>query len=189
VTTIDSVTTIEDVTLRVIDALNASRVNYMLVGSFSTNAYGIPRSTKDADFVLQLEGDLAPEFYEELGDDFEIDPQLRFETNTGTFKQEIHFSGTPFTVELFRLSKDGFDQERFRRKVPVKLLGRETFIPTAEDVVIMKARWLRDKDRADIKNVLTVQRGKLDWPYIEKWCREHGTLAKLGEIQRTVPEI
>src|ERR1041385_1596703 len=83
VTTIDPVTTIEDVTLRVIDALNATGVNYMLVGSFSTNAYGIPRSTKDADFVLQLEGDLAPEFYEELGDDFEIDPQLRFETNTG----------------------------------------------------------------------------------------------------------
>jgi hypothetical protein len=189
VTTIDPVMTIEDVTLRVIDALNASCVNYMLVGSFSTNAYGIPRSTKDADFVLQLEGDLAPVFYEELGEDFEIDPQLKFETNTGTFKQEIHFSGTPFTVELFRLSNDGFDQERFRRRVSVKLLGRETFIPTAEDVVVMKVRWLRDKDRADIKNVLTVQRSKLDWPYIEKWCRAHGTLAKLEEIRRTVPEI
>jgi predicted nucleotidyltransferase len=189
VTFFETVTTIDDVTLRVIDALNASQIDYMLVGSFSSNAYGIPRSTKDADFVLQLEGDFAPLFYEELGGDFEIDPQLKFETNTGTFKQEMRFPGTPFTIELFRLSNDRFDQERFQRRVPVKLLGRETFIPTAEDVIVMKVRWLREKDRADIKNVLTVQRGKLDWRYIEKWCREHGTLAKLEEIRRTVPEI
>lgn len=181
--------TIDDVTLRVIDALNASGVDYMLVGSFSTNAYGIPRSTKDADFVLQLQGDFAPVFYEKLGNDFEMDPQLRLETNTGTYKQEMRFAGTPFTVEFFRLSNDPFDQERFGRRVPVKLLGRDTFIPTAEDVVIMKVRWLREKDRPDIKNVLTVQRGKLDWPYIEQWCREHGTLAKLDEIRRSIPEI
>jgi hypothetical protein len=101
----------------------------------------------------------------------------------------MRFSGTPFTVELFRLSDDSFDQARFRRRVAMKLLGRQTFIPTAEDVVVMKVRWLREKDRADVKNVLTVQRGKLDWPYIEKWCREHSTLAKLEEIRRTVPEI
>lgn len=182
-------TTINDVTLRVIDALNASGVKYMLVGSFSTNVYGIPRSTKDADFVLQHEGDFAPLFYENLGKDFSIDPQLRFETNTGTFKQEMRFSGTPFTVELFRLSDDPFDQARFQRRVTVELLGRQTFIPRVEDVVIMKVRWFREKDRADVKNVLTVQQGKLDWPYIEEWCGKHGTLAKLEEIRRTVPEI
>lgn len=187
--TFEPVTTIEDVTLRVIDALNVSGVNYMLVGSFSANVYGIPRSTKDADFVLQLDGELTSGFFEQLGDDFEIDPQLKFETNTGTFKQEIRFSGTPFTVELFRLSKDSFDQERFRRRISMSLLGRTTFIPTAEDVVVMKVRWLREKDRIDIKNVIAVQQGKLDWSYIEKWCRIHGTLAKVEAIRRTVPEI
>ena len=185
----DIVTTIDDVTLRVIDALNAGNVNYMLVGSFSTNVYGIPRSTKDAGFVLQHDGDFKPAFYDNLGKDFSIDPQLKFETNTGTFKQEMRFSGTPFTVELFRLSNDPFDLERFRRRVTVKLQGRQTFVPRAEDVVVMKVRWFREKDRADVKNVLTVQQGKLDWPYIEKWCGEHGTLAKLEEIRRTVPEI
>jgi len=183
------VNSIEDVTLRVIDALNTGGAAYMLVGSFSTNFYGIPRSTKDADFVLQLEGDFAPVFYQALGTGFELDSQMQFETITGTFKQQLRFAGSPFTVELFRLSNDPFDQERFRRRVPVNLFGRQTFVPTAEDVAIMKVRWLREKDRSDLKNVLTVQRGKLDWPYIEKWCRAHGTLAKLEEIRRTVPEI
>jgi hypothetical protein len=183
------VITIEDVTLRVVDALNACGSPYMLVGSFSSNLYGIPRSTKDADFVLQLQGDLSPVFYQSLGQDFEIDPQLRFETNTGTFKQELRFQGTPFTVELFRLSNDAFDQERFQRRVPAKLFGRQTFVPRAEDVLVMKLRWFRDKDRPDVLNVMTVQRGKLDWTYIESWCKRHGTFARMDEIRRSVREI
>jgi hypothetical protein len=183
------VITIEDVTLRVIDALNACGSPYMLVGSFSSNFYGIPRSTKDADFVLQLQGDLAPVFYESLGKDFDMDPQLRFETNTGTFKQEMRFPGTPFTVELFRLSNDDFDQERFRRRVPAKIFGRQTYVPTAEDVIVMKLRWFRGKDRPDVLNVMTVQRGKLDWSYIESWCKCHGTFARMEEIRQGVREI
>ena len=181
--------TIEDVTLRVVDALNSGGSPYKLVGSFSSKLYGIPRSTKDADFVLQLQGDLSPVFYQTLGHDFEIDPQLRCETNTGTFKQELRFQGTWFTVELFRLSDDEFDQERFRRRVSAKLFGRQTFVPRAEDVIVMKVRWFRDKDRPDILNVMTVQRGKLDWAYIESWCKRHGTLARMEAIRKSVREI
>jgi len=47
--------TVKEITLRVIDALNAANVPHLLVGSFSSNYYGIPRSTEDADFVVQLD--------------------------------------------------------------------------------------------------------------------------------------
>jgi hypothetical protein len=40
--------------LTVIEALEACGITYILVGSYSTNAYGIPRSTQDADFVIEL---------------------------------------------------------------------------------------------------------------------------------------
>ena len=181
--------TIEDVTLRVIDALNAAQLRHILVGSFSSNLYGIPRSTKDADFVIQAEKDGIEKLFKLLAGEFEVDPQLKFETNTGTHKHEMRFRGTPFTVEVFLLSDDAFDQERFRRNRSVSLFGRPTFVPTAEDVIVMKLRWCRPKDRDDIRNVMTVQRGKLDWAYIEAWCRKHGTLGLMEEIQRTVPEI
>lgn len=46
--------TIGDVTRAMIDALNAAGVPYLLVGSFSSSYYGIPRSTRDADFVIEL---------------------------------------------------------------------------------------------------------------------------------------
>ena len=42
-----------EATLSVIEALEACGIQYMLVGSYSSNAYGIPRSTQDADFVIE----------------------------------------------------------------------------------------------------------------------------------------
>ena len=34
--------------------LNATGVQYMLTGSMASNAWGIPRTTHDLDFVIQL---------------------------------------------------------------------------------------------------------------------------------------
>src|SRR6267143_605356 len=115
--------------LRVADALSACGIPYMLVGSFSSNYYGIPRSTKDADFVVELRGAAGEDFLGHLGDDFEADPQLSFETNTGTYRQIIKHRHSPFRIELFLLSADAHDQARFQRRVQVTLFGRQLWLP------------------------------------------------------------
>ena len=43
-----------EATLAVIDALELCSIPYMLVGSYSSNVYGVERSTQDADFVIEL---------------------------------------------------------------------------------------------------------------------------------------
>ena len=181
--------TIDDVALRVAEALSAANVPFMLVGGFSSNFHGIPRSTKDADFVVQLSAPLDESFARALGPEFEAEPQMTFETNTGTQRQEFRVKGTFFKVEVFRLSGDPHDQERFRRRRPADVEGRQVFFPTAEDVIIWKLRWARAKDREDVRAVMGVQQGALDWPYIEGWCDSHGTRALLEEIRGTVPRI
>lgn len=45
----------DDATRQVIEVLGEMGISYMLVGSLSSGFYGIARSTKDADFVVQLE--------------------------------------------------------------------------------------------------------------------------------------
>ena len=181
--------TLDDVDLRVADALNAAGIPFMLVGGFSSNFHGIPRSTKDADFVVQLSSPLDEAFVRTLGPEFEAEPQMSFETNTGTQRQGFRVAGTLFKVEVFRLSDDPHDQERFRRRQPVMVDGRQVFFPTAEDVIIWKLRWALSKDRDDIRAVMGVQGDKLDWPYIIGWCERHGTRALLEQIRRTVPKI
>ena len=159
-----------------------------MVGSFSSNYYGIPRSTEDADFVLQLAGGSIEGLLQKLGSDFAPIAQMTFETK-GTLKEELKFKDTEFKVELFRLSNDAHDLERWRRRRPISFAGRQTFLPTPEDVIVWKLRWARTKDREDIRGVIGVQQDALDWHYIEAWCERHGTRALLEEIRRTVPKV
>lgn len=179
----------DSLTLQVVDAVGTAGIAYMLVGSFASNFHGIPRSTKDADFVIQLDGGVGAEFAARLGSNFVLDPQLSFETVTGTYRQFLRHRKSPFKVELFLLSPDPHDQLRFARRREEAVFGRRVWLLTAEDVIISKLRWARSKDRDDIRNVLAVQRERLDWPYLESWSRRHGTLALLEEIRRTIPDI
>lgn len=182
-----------EATLAVIDALEALEIPYMLVGSFSSNLYGIPRSTEDADFVIQVSSQPVSRLAERLGPAFRFDPQLSFETITATTRHIVVVADIPFKVELFHLSEEPHDQERFRRRLQMRLLGRDVWVPTAEDVVITKLRWAlrggRAKDRDDAQGVIAVQGARLDWDYLHAWSDRHGTRALLEEVRRSIPPI
>ena len=71
-------TTGESITLKVAETLEACGIPFLLSGSFASNYYGIPRSTRDADFVLQAEHAVGPEFAKRLGEDFILDRTINF---------------------------------------------------------------------------------------------------------------
>jgi hypothetical protein len=176
----------ESITVGVADALEACGIAYMLSGSFASNFYGIPRSTKDAGFVVQMQTAIGNEFARVLGDTFTLEPQLSFETKTGTFRQLLRHKNKAFKVELFVLSQDLHDQARFQRRREATLFARRFWLPSPEDVIVTKLRWALGKDKDDARDVMAVQREKLDWPYIEHWCRTHGTTTLLHEIRRSI---
>jgi len=180
-----------DVLHRLIDALEALQVPYMLVGALSVNQYADPRSTKDADIVVVLAPGQLQGIAQRLGAEAVIDRQLLFETATATRRNIIRLGGTNYRIELFHLSADPHDQERFRRRVLGSLDGRPAWVPLAEDVIVWKLRWIesarRGKDSDDVRNVLSTQFLTLDWPYIHHWCDQHGTRALLDEIIATIP--
>ena len=177
--------------LTVIDALLAEEIPFLVVGSYSSNVYGIPRSTKDADLVIELRDKSVLSLNKHLPQSFHLDPQLRIETATGTTRNVISIDGTAFLIELFRLSQDSHDQERFHRRIKATVEGRDVWIPTAEDVVITKLRWAyhlaRSKDIDDVRNVLALRQTRLDWDYLHRWTLEHGTEKLLAEVMMDVP--
>jgi len=181
--------TSEEVIIAVIDALEAVDLRFMVVGSVATNFYGIPRSTRDADFVIQAAPPLAA-LVEHLGTNLRLSAQASFEGVTGTLRHRIEARGTPFTVELFELSDDAHDVSRFSRRRRVSLFGRHVFVATAEDTVVTKLRWAmqpgREKDVDDVRSVIAVQGDGLDWAYVKEWCSQHGTSALLEKIRKSV---
>ncbi len=181
--------------IALIGELEKQDVPYMVVGSLSASVYGLTRSTKDADLVLQLGNRSLSSVIAVLGPEYRIERQLSFETNTNTVRQRIFVGENGFLIELFRLSDDAHDQERFHRRIKrlVPVLAREVFVPTAEDVILTKTRWIstagRSKDRDDVIIVLAVQRANLDWTYIDRWSERLGIRNLLDEIRAEVPDI
>ncbi len=67
-------------------------------------------------------------------------------------------------------------------------LGRGVWLPTAEDVVIQKLRWRREKDIADARNVIAVCFDALDWEYLRRWTDLHGTTQLLDQLRGEAAE-
>lgn len=184
-----------EATWAMVKALEEAAIPYMLVGSFSSNLYGVARSTKDADFVVQCRGSDVAAMVRRLGVPFRLDPQVTFESVTATTRYIVTLDENPFRIEFFLLSDDPHDRERFRRRRPVSHPGlqRTAHVPTAEDVIVTKLRWAlhaqRGKDRDDVRDVIAVQGEALDWGYIQRWCDEHGTRELLEEIRRELPPL
>jgi hypothetical protein len=145
----------------------------------------MPRSTKDADFVLALPVSTLGPLVTELGAGFRIEPLISFEALTGAIRRVIHSPQDNFTLEVFQLSDNPFDQERFARRVRIRVpvLDRIASGPTAEDVIIIKLRWSRPKDLDDALGILAIQRDRLDSPYLEMWTTAHGTRGRLDELK------
>ncbi len=163
----------------------------MIVGALAVNCYTFARTTKDADFLLGVKMGGIEEVAKHLPANFLIDPQPRMELITGSYRWIINVVGSDFCVEMFHLSDDARHQEEFtrRRQASLSSIGRTFWVPAPEDLVIQKLRWARSKDLDDARNIIAVQADALDFGYIEKWCREHGTWVRFEEIRRSIPEI
>jgi hypothetical protein len=163
----------------VLRGLNELGVPYMIVGSLSSNFYGEPRNTRDADIVVQLGNTSLSKLMEKIGPGFALDRQMRFETVTGTTRYHLQHVESEFLVELFELTSDPHNQARFARRRQTTFAGVPAFVATAEDVVIQKLRWYlrahRPKDIADAENVVEGSMPNLDLTYMRKWCDQHGT--------------
>jgi len=180
-----------EVIARLIDALETLEIPYMIVGAYSSNAYGIARITNDVDFVVSLEQRGLTNLISHLGEEFSLNRQMQLETFTLTTRNVITHRPSKFEMELFCVGDDPFDQQRFQRRCRRKIneFDREAWLPTAEDVVIQKLRWQRRKDIEDAKNVLAVQMKHLDWDYLERWTAVHGTRDLLDELREELAEL
>lgn len=178
----------------VIDVLNQLDSPYLLTGSVASNAYTEPRGTIDADFVVAIKGDELTILRQRMGSEFIEEEQLAFETVTGKTVHKFRHRPTKFLIEIFEARMDDpHERSRFERRRPEQFAGKPTFYPTAEDVIVGKLRWFkqihRAKDREDTTKVMRSQWRALDWLYVERWCREHGTLDLLNEIKAEVQSL
>jgi hypothetical protein len=185
---------LEELAVRVIEAAEIERVDFMAVGAIAAGAYGVPRSTRDVDLLVSIEipANVAA-LISRLSEFVTFDAQVSFDTLTwGKRHVGVSRSSPPFKVELFETFDDPFVRSEFsrRQRVFVPVLQCETWLPTPEDVVVQKLRWGRNKDLDDARDVLAVQGPEtLDMGYVERWCGQHGTLDRLKTALDGIPPL
>ncbi len=175
-----------DSLLELLRAFDEHGVPYMVVGSYSSNFYGMPRMTKDADVVVHLPSSEWSKIPTVLPAGIAI---------TATRREILQVEGTRFTIELFRLSDDPHDRMRFERRKRLEIFpGSFVFLPTPEDVIVQKLRWnktaKRGKDFDDVVAVMaTLGPEGLDWDYIRQWCGLHETLDLMEEARSAALDV
>ena len=178
---------IYDIAFAVVEALERLQIEYVLVGGIAVMYHGYARTTEDVDFVINLESQgRLPELVTLLGPDYVLSPQTTFEVYTSKTYRTIEVLGTPIKIDVFFVTDD-FDREQFSRKKKFTLFSREVYLPTVEDVLVVKLRWQRRKDLVDVTYVMGINEQNLDWNYLEKWCAKHGTRDLLLQMRAELP--
>jgi predicted nucleotidyltransferase len=164
------------------------QIPHMLIGGHALPAYGQIRATQDLDIAIAVEYDENVKLQKHL-------KQLGYQLPTEADKKASVFSVTDLEnvmeIELWT-KPDGviFDKELFRRRIKVRPFDDdlEIFAIGPEDFIVNKlAR--RDRgvqDEQDVASVLKLQKGKLDYAYLEKRAKAANTAEILATLMAKV---
>ena len=167
----------QELLLDCVRRLNRVNVTYMLTGSMASNAWGIPRSTHDLDFVIQLPPAQISPFTSAFAhpDYFLDEASVRAAYNPPNQFNLIHIPSA-LKADFWLLRPVPFEREMFGRRVRDAWFGETIWLATAEDVILHKLYWNRvtpsDRQLGDVAGVVQVQRGKLDESYLRRWAAE-----------------
>jgi len=138
--------------------------------------HGVPRTTVDIDFILQIEEDAIPPFVEFL----ESKGFAASVEDIQTALREKSHSTLFFRDSLLRLDIQGvyseFDRLTLERAIPVNLFGTTIMIGSAEDTFVNKILFQGEQDLRDALGIFVRNHENLDLDYI------HSTSSML-EIQ------
>ena len=165
--------------------LNRTKVTYYLTGSMASNFWGIPRTTHDLDFVVQLPASSIPHILQEFSGDFYIEETAIRAAYRPPYQFNAIDTRSALKVDFWLPQPAPFDRDMLQRRSRVILFGEVAWIATAEDVVLHKLIWNRispsERQLGDAAGVVAVQAGALDKHYLRRWAVELGLG---GELER-----
>ncbi len=162
------------------DALQRAQLRFAFGGALANNYWGIVRTTQDIDCLVAI-----PALkYQVLADELNRlgcglrDPsrgvlpltvaQMRDAVDQ---RKLIECFRDSIRVELF-VPVVPLQEEILRRAVVLPLDDRQIPVTTAEDLILLKLAFHREKDLHDVRGILWVQRGQLDLDYLRHWSAQ-----------------
>lgn len=120
-----------DVLFEVLDAFDALAIPYIIVGSFASTYWGRPRTTHDADILVEIPFSKATALARSLQPSFYADQDAIWEAVRGRGQFNVIHTSHPFKVDLWIRQDTAFDRQRFRRRQLGTMFGRSVWITSA----------------------------------------------------------
>ena len=181
--------------MRVVGALEQSKIPYMVTGAVVSSLQGEPRATHDIDIVVEID----PFKVKTLMDAF---PEPDFFLQESAIRQAIEqhsmfnllFIEEGLKVDFWILQNEPYDRERFRRRYTESFTGIDIAVSTPEDTILSKLLWAKkiggsEKQFTDALRVYEVQYSKLDLEYLRKWVVRLGIKELWQRIQNEAENI
>src|SRR3989338_10361461 len=154
---------------KLIKALNAKKIPYMLVGGLAVNYYGVPRATGDIDISLLISSNNVKDFLSAMKKGKFV---LHLKEIMTLVKISNHFllfdPSNTYRIDCW-IPKTNFELQALKRRKRVKLAGKNIYLPAAEDLILFKLIAGRDKDNEDLKWIIRRQKSILDKKYLKFW--------------------
>ncbi len=168
--------TVQDLLGRLVAALEAAAIPYMLTGSYASSIHSIPRATRDIDIIIFPNRDQLTRFIESLPpSSYHSDLQDALDSLRRRSQFNIIDYATGWKIDFIIPPFDEFNVEEFERRVLIDADGLRLSVVSPEDIVIAKLLWAKagesERQIEDAATVIRVQASKLDIAYVETWVR------------------
>lgn len=168
--------------------LNGAELVYLLTGSMASNYWGIPRSTHDLDFVIQLPPSAIPKLLAAFSGDFFLDEAAVRAAYQPPHQFNAIDQRSALKVDFWLPQPVPFERGMFARRTQIRLFGEPAWIGTPEDVLLHKLYWNRitpsERQWGDAAGIVAVQGAALDHNYLRQWAGELSVTPELEKLLR-----
>ena len=162
----------QEILARVTRLLVDLGIPYMITGSLASSFHGRPRTTHDADIVI----DPGPEALDRLVAELSaahlyVDLTVARDALRHRRQFNVIDAASAFKLDLIVRKDRAFSREEFGRRLAADLAGTPVALATAEDTVLSKLEWAKkgggsDRQLADVAGIIAVKGAELDQEYI-----------------------
>jgi hypothetical protein len=152
----------------------------------ASNYWGIPRTTHDLDFVVQLTSESVPNLLSQFHEGFYLDEQAVRAALTPPYQFNAIDKRSALKIDFWVLRSEPFEISMFQRRLEIDFFAEQTSIATPEDMILQKLYWdsLTPSERqiSDAAGVVAVQSRSLDRAYLQDWAGKLSVTDKLNKL-------
>ena len=178
----------QNLLVQIAKILSDLNIPYIITGGIAVLVWGRPRFTADIDIVIQLDRKNV----------LKLETALRNVSSSGYVDQamiqdalqhqgEFNFidGNTGIKVDFWILTDSLFDRTRLKRRRVKKILGKDIYFTSAEDLILIKLKWHEEsksmRQLEDIESIFKITKD-VDRKYLERMAKKLNLSAILQKV-------